>query len=355
VIPAKRLANFTNIPDQTIYQLHQYVPTYQRYDLIRILSIMQPNQWQAEITRVINEYRHGNARAQPGVAFEVHNYANKQITTSSSSATSSSSSPMRLDDAVMQKMTQRLQVGKVTLLAYVDAKALLEEWIEAKYRTALAEDLKREKSKTRTLEDKKSTVNTLTLKRQEERKRAKHAAFAKLANDTDYEQVICTAVSFLQQFHPESVDIWLDGFLTESITAYGNNGESCSKGIRERVATGMRTIDTELDTIFAQAEGPALANKFIGSLNLNDTKRCEAITKELIELGLTINSTAAEASGIFERYMRKSLTSYGVRIEDYAKQLQTMKELVAEEGGFETYIKPILQKMDASSPANSRK
>ena len=88
--------------DQTLQELTQYVPSYARIDLIERLTTRQPNQWQAEITQLINEYRHDNeyrhyaeitqlidpyghnnagARAaHPGVLHEVHYYANTQVT-----------------------------------------------------------------------------------------------------------------------------------------------------------------------------------------------------------------------------------------------------------------------------------
>ncbi len=65
-ISAEDLAAFDTIPYPTLQQLVQFVPTYKRVALIGRLSTMQTNLWQAEIARVINEYRHGNA-AEPWV------------------------------------------------------------------------------------------------------------------------------------------------------------------------------------------------------------------------------------------------------------------------------------------------
>ncbi len=117
----------------------------------------------------------------------------------------------------------------------------------------------------------------------------------------------------------------------------------------------MRNIDPELDTLFAQAEGPKLASTFLAGLRLNDPVRCEVIVKELIRLELNVDSDASQAAKIFEQYMRESLASYGVSADKYLLEIQRMKELVAEEGGFDTYIKPILLDIDDSSLANSRK
>jgi hypothetical protein len=314
-----------SLTENILQQFSQYVPYFERNYLITRLVAMEPEHRQAEITRVINEYRHdADARAgQSSVAFEVHNYANTLVSTSSGSSSISSSIsafPMRLNDAVIEKMNQRLQMNQVDLIPHADARAFLEDRIEQKYSSSSA----------------CSSSNPAELER------AKHAAFSKSASDVEYQQVISTTVSFLQKFHPESIDLWLDGFLTESMNAYRNGGESCSKGIKERVASGMRTIDPELNMLFSQAEGPVLAKAFMAGLKLNDSERCKVITKELIERGLTISSNAAEAAEVFVQYMSESLASYGVSVADYTSQLQTMKNLVGEQGGFETYIQPIL-------------
>lgn len=127
--------------------------------------------------------------------------------------------------------------------------------------------------------------------------------------------------------------------------SHGNarNTESCSKGIKERVATGMRKIDHELDTLFAQAEGPALAKVFMAGLNFSDPKRCLEITKELIRHGLTSESTATEAASFLESYLKESLASYGVEEKDYAEDLRNMILFVQDEGGFDGCIKPALK------------
>ncbi len=318
VMPTDRLNTLINnfFTNQILQQLAQFVPPNASCSLIETLAASEPNTWQAEITRVINEYRHTAAPNQTGAAFEVHRYANTQVTTSSSANSSSSPLTMSLNDAVIGNMNERLQTAGIALIPYVDAEKLLNSWIEAKYSNP------------------------------DDQVKAKHAAFTKLASDLEYEQVISTVVSFLQKFHSKSIDLWLDGFLKESTTAYKNNGESCAKGIKERVATGVRTIDPELDSIFTQAEGPALARAFMVGLNLSDTKRCKEITKELVKRGLTRSSSAVEAADIFERYMKESFASYGVDSAKYSTHIRQMKLLVAADSGFEAFIQPILKQLE---------
>ncbi len=318
-IAAENLTALNNTFTDQILQQLRFVPDDKRVELVSRLATMEANQWQAEITQTIDQYRPHIVMVP--LLHEVHNYASTQVTANSSSnsaspsssSSSRSPSPTRLDDAVIENMNQRLQQSGIDPIAFADAKMLLEQWIETKYSNSSASSSELES--------------------------AKDAAFAKLVSDTDYEQVISTAVSFLQKFHSDKLDLWLDGFLGESIKA-----NSCNKGIKERVATGMRNIDPELDELFAQAEGPALVNKFMGNLNLSDKNRCKTITEELIKLGLNANSTAAEAGEIFERYIRNWFTESGVSADKYLSDIQTMKELVEEFGGFEKYIKPILKK-----------
>lgn len=317
-------ATFTN---EEMDRLKDSIPLFDILRLINRVSEMQPEQYQAEIEQTIAQYQHNaGAGVGRGAAFEVHNYANTQVnvnssndtsgSSGSSSSSSRSSSPtMRLDDAVMQQMQTKLQAANTPTMEYQRARVLLKSWIEKKYANAV------------------------------ERQQAEQAAFSKLASDVHYNRDIAVAVTFLQKFHPNKIDLWLDGFLTESMSAYEKsaNSTSCTKGISERIATGMRGIDAELNKLFAQAEGPTLAKAFMAGLNIDNTQRCRAITHELVKLGLTENSTPKQAGEIMETYMRKSLDSYGVSADAYASQIKTMKELVAAEGGFETYIKPALE------------
>ncbi len=288
-IPAEQFADFANaFPDQTLQQLNNFVPYFERGQFMIRLATMQPDQWQAEITRVINEYRHENA-AQPWVnPMEIHNYANTQVTTSGSLG---SALPMRLDDAVIENMNQRLQAVNVPSMDYAEAKALLNTWIEAKYSN--------------------SNRNVETVK---------EAAFAKLVSDTDYEEVISTAVSFLRTFHPGKEGLWLDGFLGESIKA-----NSCNKGIKERVATGMRTIDTELDKLFAEAEGNLTFSIYCNNWNLSDKSRAlknlRWVADKLYAKGVTAGTSAKKVAEAVEALIAEDLSTSSPENSDTAKSL----------------------------------
>ncbi len=48
------------------------VPDYDRINLIRKLMRLESGLWSAEITEIINQYRHNNVVDQPNIAFEVH-------------------------------------------------------------------------------------------------------------------------------------------------------------------------------------------------------------------------------------------------------------------------------------------
>lgn len=98
------------------------------------------------------------------------------------------------------------------------------------------------------------------------RKEARIAALYRLKSDLSYEQELSITITFIQTFHISKMEQWIHGFVGESITAYANrNNRSCNKGIKERVATGLRGIDTEIDELFAQVS-PYINEKLVKNL-----------------------------------------------------------------------------------------
>ncbi|MCX7342552.1 MAG: ankyrin repeat domain-containing protein, partial [Proteobacteria bacterium] len=91
----------------------------------------------------------------------------------------------------------------------------------------------------------------------EQQTKAKEAMGRLTATDQPLLQLV---ISFMLKVHPSSLQQWIKGFIEESITAYINSttGTSCTKGIKERIATGLRGIDPELDGLFAKPEGRLL-------------------------------------------------------------------------------------------------
>ena len=160
---------------------------------------------------------------------------------------------------------------------------------------------------------------------------AKTAALYRLASDIDYEEKLSLAVTFIQKIHPDKMEQWIAGFVNESITAYTNsiNPVSCSKGIRERIATGLRGIDSELDKLFAQAEAPLLVKNWLKSWNLLDLKdeAKQELVKQLKAKGITGESNATDAANAFSEIAKEQLTTHGISgNEDLLDEIEVYAE-----------------------------
>lgn len=324
---SKRIENFAKaldlntliekLPDDITLTLRNHVPALDRENLMTSLGEVEPGEYHGIIRRMIqNYYREPEPdnNIPEGDAFEVHRYANTQVPSSGRT----SSATVRLDTAVMNKIGEILSTYHIPPMEYFEAQALLNEWIERKYTDP------------------------------DEQRLAKQAALHKIESDLDYEENIALAVTFMNSLHRDRIDLWLDGFVRESMEAYqqSSNSISCNKGIKERIATGMRRVDAQLDAILAQAEGPALADKFINGLHLNKAGRCREIAKELMKLGLTSGSNATQAGEIFATFMENSLAEYRVSLSGYRDTIRNMKIFVQEEGGFESFIRPALKALE---------
>ncbi len=172
-------------------------------------------------------------------------------------------------------------------------------------------------------------------------------------SDDGFQQQLCLAVSFIQTFHQDKLELWVKGFVEESITAYSSSTDStsCSKGIKERVVTGLRGIeDPALDQLFAQAEGPKLMHKWLqycsSALNpTGDTKNKQRLAQQL---GITAATTGAEASATFKSLAQKKLAEYQVQnAQDFKTQIDTTAEMIAEY--YDTTLKPFAEPDKRSS------
>lgn len=92
-------------------------------------------------------------------------------------------------------------------------------------------------------------------------------------------QTLAMVMTFLKRYkqdYQDKFDLWLRGFIQESITAYLNsrNKLSCVRGIRERIITGLRGVSPELDAIFSSPESQRLATLWLNQNgNLADSAR----------------------------------------------------------------------------------
>ena len=338
--------------DRTV-EFNRFVPHFEMKTFIDRLFTMPPERWEPEAIRMINQYRHDSDESMrsnlmhvpapisvdfDGVPFvdfhgvpfvdfgfalpvrpiqsatrrnytttasEIHDYAGTMVETSSSSSNSlpnssrsSSSKKMRLEDAVMQKMSENLQKQQIAVMQYEKAKGLLVNWIEEKYKDDL-----------------------------EALNKAKQVAFFRLVNDTNYEQTIALAVTFLQSLHPTKIDLWLDGFLGESMEAYKGSKDptSCKKGIGERATIGMRCVDDDFTKLFAGAESNLAFCIYCNRWNLCDQNEAQAnlqwVANKLYTKGVRKDTSEEKVAEVVSDIIVEDLSSSGNTNMDTAKSL----------------------------------
>ncbi len=166
----------------------------------------------------------------------------------------------------------------------------------------------------------------------------------RLASDISYERDISLVVTFLQTLYQDKMQQWIEGFVRESIEAYksSSNSTSCSKGIRERTGTGLRGIDTVLDKLFAQAEGPMLMSNWLKTWDLTtvDDKAKQKLVDRLKGKGITGKSSVEDVVNSFRVIATEYLKANGL---DGDKGLQEEIEAYAEsmiDAYYEKELKP---------------
>ncbi len=263
------------------------------------------------------EERLNHASPSRGIAHEIHNYNNTQVIDREiSSSSTHTARPNRLINVVWRNVNRLLK--DINIITYANAKLIIEQAIE-KFIPKDQQDL------------------------------ATQAALHHLESDTNYEHKLSVAITFIQTFHKDKMEQWINGFVLESIEAYKNssNPTSCSKGILERIATGFRGIDVELDKLFAQAEGPLLVRNWLKTWdlpNINDETK-QDLVKQLISKGINGDSRAADAANAFREIANEELQKQGIadntdskdEIETYAESMvkenydEILKQFVKEE------------------------
>lgn len=234
-----------------------------------------------------------------GGALEIHNYAQTAVSSKPTSDINQDTEHKPLIVAIFDHMSSQI---KGNLLSYSEAAKIMNDAIQ----------------------------RHIPSDRQEE---AREVAFFRLESDIDYEQQICLVITFLQQEHPESIGLWIHGFVEESINAYSaGNRISCTKGIKERSATGLRGIDKTLDSLFAQAEGPVFIKNFYIPL-WNIDSNISQVVQLLKEGGLTTEHTASEAAEIFKQVFTKQLIDYGQSPDSFYDEMTYLAEMI--ESGYE--------------------
>ncbi|MCX7342942.1 MAG: hypothetical protein NT128_02190, partial [Proteobacteria bacterium] len=231
-----------------------------------------------------------------GIAFEIHNYAETLVT----SSIKKSSKTNTLIDAVFQEIKRRTE----KLISYTEAKAIVDQAIDSFIPKVQQVD-------------------------------ARQAVFYRLLGDVDYEEQLCLAITFIQLSYADKMEQWIVGFVNESIDAYKNSSNplSCSKGIRERITTGLRGIDVELDKLFVQAEAPMLVKNWLKAWALSDLKNDakQDLVTQLKTKGITVESSAADAANAFREIAKEQLAVHGVsENKELLEAIEVYAELMIE-------------------------
>lgn len=163
-----------------------------------------------------------------------------------------------------------------------------------------------------------------------------------------------TFLKHLSRTSPEQeevnlVDIWMHGFLSESIVM-----RSCNPGALDRVVTGLRGIgDPELDAIFGQAEGPHLARAFLkGTMNIfppadniveqqQASRNARNLAAALVgEYSVTDETPQSDVMNKIKLYASDSIAKYGVNIAEYEADIVAIAEMIVD--NYETYLQPYI-------------
>lgn len=167
-----------------------------------------------------------------------------------------------------------------------------------------------------------------------------------------------SVIIYLNQFYPSHIEVWIKGFIEESVQA-----NSCHAGALERVVTGLRGIaDIEINELFSKAEGPQLFRIFLKEgLNIFGIEpKYQANQKRLIEQIKTDfaknnhplsnyqtnsninNHTPSEDDVriILENYVKKSIESFGLSVEEYMAEAMTVIDLIVD--SYDSHILPFL-------------
>gem|GEM_PF-3206381 len=287
-----------------------FIPPEAREDLVYTLAAQPQDQWQATTARVIRQYHRarlepeqfdalvglvqmmyfGTLQAGTGVAHEVHNYARS------------------VEDPVMAAVDQRLQ--GVPMASYNQARRAVATWITQNETDQLKANTKVDEG-------------------------------LDMPEDRD---LLARVYTFVLTQHPDKMEVFLRGFVAESMAAYNGSGDvtSCPKGIRERVFTGLRGMDPALDALFLAPETALTAQTFVTQCNFGASDNAlQWMVKKLQVLGVTDQTTAEDAAVIFKDYAVDHLKSLPLAPEDLKKhmdQLEAMADVLAE--FYEDKIKP---------------
>ncbi len=284
---------------------------------VRITSLLHPLLPTEEILHIHLDdlfQNFGHYPMRRSLAVEIHDYANTIVETSTSTkAAIAGFAPVNptLYDAALENITMRMH--DQPLIDLEEAQRLINKGIEEH----IASDQQEQATE----------------------------ALDKMVDAKD-QQVLQLVISFIHKFYPDNLQLWVKGFIEESIVAYINsiNKISCSKGVKERSITGLRGIDSELDSIFAPAEGKLLFVIWLKTWNLNDVKDeiKPTLAKQLISKGINGESSADDAAKIFREIANEELQKQGLGSDENSKaEIDAYAEFMVE-ANYDAMLKPFV-------------
>eukprot|EP01036_Dinobryon_divergens_P027288 gene27288-36030_t len=194
--------------------------------------------------------------------------------------------------------------------------------------------------------------------------------------------IFAVTLEFLQLLPADKTNIWIQGFLSESIVERSCNPVSflkCSclsvskflalfgmcvlQGALERVVTGLRGVgDSQLDAIFAQAEAPHLANIFLtGTFNIYGSSSDErsairassnarSLARALVQRGAVLESTPETLTQLLREYAMEHIASLGENPAGYMDRINAVTEAVMD--SFETHVQSYFEEAIQDSHQN---
>ena len=278
-----------------------------------LLALLEPHVPEAER----RAQRRGNGVGQ-GVAHRVHDYANTEVAVKSDKSCSSPKT-MRVNDAVIQIIENHLK--KTTLANASEITTRLTDWIDEKYQ--------------------KATANAL----------ARQAMSYGWTDANTPPRNLILVFSFLTQHYPDHFDVWLRGYITESITAYENrvNPLSCVKGIDERIITGLRGIAPDIDALYETPERNEMVKSIFTNYNIGTPDGAIQVARVLLNHSITASNTAEEAVPIFEQFLTEKIASTGATLDP--KDIENIIGTIRD--GYDSIIKPALREQKRKLAADA--
>ena len=236
---------------------------------------MSLEQLQIILENLHQQYRHQAPAGTPqGLAFEIHNFATQTVVDASGIES-------KFNDVVLTKVTARNQ-GK-EILSFEAATKLIQDAMKS---------MQAENAERKAKGQQPHHSNYLN----EEVLKWAIDCQGDASDRNAFQQVVT-----MLQNTPEKLETWLSGFLEESANAYSSNGQSCVKGVKERVITSVRNVmqdDKELSEIFAQAESKKLLQTKLTSLN-----KMDVWAKKLFEVGVKSTTSEVDAKKKYEELL----------------------------------------------------